>query len=237
MIELFEVCGTDPQLVFSPFCWRVRLALALKGLPIELRAVTYSDKAQIAFSGQPLLPIIRDGESTLHDSHSIISYLDQQYPQTPLGLGGQENYRARLIDRIAHQDLLCGLFRLLVLRILPLLSSEDRSYFRNKQESQLGTSLEEFADVALGLEMVERALQPLEAQLTQTPYLEGHAPGGIDVLIGGFFFWAWVLRLSPWENHPGVSAWFQKLVVQYESVQGPIRRAPQSPDQLTREAL
>lgn len=226
MIELLEVCGEDPLLVFSPFCWRVRLALAHKGLQAEFRSVTYSDKNQTAFSGQDLLPIIRDGQTQLYDSFAIICYLDRQYPQAPLGLDSVAGNRAVLIDRVAHQDLLVGLFRLLVLRILPLLSPSDSDYFRNKHEQLLGMTLEAFANRTLGHELVERALQPLEEQLRSSPFLDGEEAGGVDVLIGGFFFWAWVLHLTPWEQYPNVSAWFEKMITRYESVRGNIYRAP-----------
>lgn len=226
MIELFEVCGENPLLVFSPFCWRVRLALAHKGLQAELRPVRYSDKDQIAFSGQDLLPIIRDGQTLLHDSFAIVSYLDRQYPQAPLGLDSVAGKRAALIDRVAHQDLLVGLFRLLALRILPLLSAADSGYFRRKHEQALGMTLEVFADRALGLELIARALQPLEAQLQSSPFLDGEQPGAADVLVGGFFFWAWVLRSMPWDHAPHLSAWFASMLKRYESSQGEIYRAP-----------
>ncbi|MGI4840325.1 MAG: glutathione S-transferase [Janthinobacterium lividum] len=231
MIELFEVCGENPLLVFSPFCWRVRLALAHKGLSASFRPVTYSDKDQIAFSGQDLLPIIRDGDTQLHDSFAIIRYLDQQYPHAALGLDSLAGSRAELIDRTAHQDLLVGLFRLLVLRILPLLSPQDADYFRNKHEQLLGITLEAFADLSIGQQLVDRALQPLEAQLQSSPFLDGKEPGAVDILIGGFFFWAWVLHSTPWEHCPSVSEWFGRMLTHYESVRGNICRAP-LPEQL-----
>ena len=31
-MELYELAGADPARVFSPFCWRIRMALAAKGL-------------------------------------------------------------------------------------------------------------------------------------------------------------------------------------------------------------
>ena len=44
MRELFELCGADPELVFSPYCWRVRLALAHKGLDWQSRPIRFTDK-------------------------------------------------------------------------------------------------------------------------------------------------------------------------------------------------
>lgn len=226
MIELFEVSGEDPLLVFSPFCWRVRLALAHKGLKANFHAVSYVDKKQISFSDQDLLPVIRDGQTVLHDSFAIIRYLDRQYSHATLGMEAAAGQRARMIDQIAHQELLFGLFRLLVLRILPLLSSSDSAYFRNKHESLLGTTLEAFAHEQTGNDLVQRALVPFESHLHSSLFFDGEEPGAVDILIGGFFFWAWVLRLTPWEKSPSVNAWFERMLNRYESINGPVRRAP-----------
>jgi glutathione S-transferase len=228
MIELFEVSGEDPLLVFSPFCWRVRLALAHKGLKANFHAVSYVDKKQISFSEQDLLPVIRDGQTVLHDSFAIISYLDRQYPHATLGMGAVAGQRARMIDLIAHQELLFGLFRLLVLRILRLLPASDSTYFRNKHESVLGMTLEAFADESTGIALVQRAIAPFETHLHSSLFFDGEEPGAVDILIGGFFFWAWVLRLTPWVSSPGVSAWFDRMLDRYESAIGPVRRAPSS---------
>ena len=51
MIRLYELCASDPDLVFSPYCWRIRLALAHKRLPFESVPITFMDKDKIAFSG------------------------------------------------------------------------------------------------------------------------------------------------------------------------------------------
>jgi hypothetical protein len=38
---LYDLAGADPDLRFSPYCWRTRLALAHKGLEVE---TSYSGK-------------------------------------------------------------------------------------------------------------------------------------------------------------------------------------------------
>ncbi|MDE1903950.1 MAG: glutathione S-transferase N-terminal domain-containing protein, partial [Alphaproteobacteria bacterium] len=35
MLKLFDLAGADDDRRFSPYCWRVKLALAHKGLPVE----------------------------------------------------------------------------------------------------------------------------------------------------------------------------------------------------------
>jgi hypothetical protein len=63
MRELFELRGADPELLFSPYCWRVRLALLHKGLEFHSRPLCFTDKAPLACSGQQQVPVLRDGDS------------------------------------------------------------------------------------------------------------------------------------------------------------------------------
>lgn len=225
MRELYELCGASPEVVFSPYCWRVRLALAHKGLDFTSRPVRPTDKEALAFSGQKLVPVLRDGETVVHDSLAIFRYLDEQYPERSLLGGAVGESRLRLVDQLIAQDLRPGLFRLLVLRILTLLDPADREPFRQSREKNLGMTLEAFADREAGQAQLARALQPLDAQLAGQPWLDGAEPGGADYLIGGFFFWAWTLGEQPWPEASPVGAWFRRLLAFCEERQGPVRRA------------
>jgi glutathione S-transferase len=41
---LYDLAGADPDLRFSPFCWRTRFALAHKGLPVETIPWRFTEK-------------------------------------------------------------------------------------------------------------------------------------------------------------------------------------------------
>jgi glutathione S-transferase len=58
---MWDLAGADPAVRFSPYCWRVRMALAHKGLSAETIPWRFTEKNLIAFSGQGLVPVIRDG--------------------------------------------------------------------------------------------------------------------------------------------------------------------------------
>ena len=47
LIKLWELAGDDPQRLFSPFVWRVRLVLFHKQIPYESTVWRYSDKELI----------------------------------------------------------------------------------------------------------------------------------------------------------------------------------------------
>ena len=84
----------------SPFSWRIRCALAHKGLEPQFRHVRFSDVETIrALSGQHLVPIITDGDRVIHDSWNIACYLEERFPDRPsLFGGGGERAVARLVN-------------------------------------------------------------------------------------------------------------------------------------------
>ena len=64
---------------------RVALALAHKGLEAESVWVDPADRREVRrVSGQPLVPVLVDGDEVIPDSTRILGYLEEHYPQRPL---------------------------------------------------------------------------------------------------------------------------------------------------------
>jgi glutathione S-transferase len=64
----------------SPNCVKIRLALGLKQLDYTTVDVGFEDRAQvIEVSGQPLTPVLTDGERVIYDSR----YLDANWKEGP----------------------------------------------------------------------------------------------------------------------------------------------------------
>ena len=82
-IRLWELAGAEDGRVFSPYCWRTRMALAHKGLAVESVPWRFTEKDAIAFSGQDRVPVMMDGDREVHDSWAIALYLDETYPRRP----------------------------------------------------------------------------------------------------------------------------------------------------------
>ena len=225
MRELFELCGADPELVFSPYCWRVRLALAHKGLDWQSRPTRFTDKDLIAFSGQKLVPVLIDEGETVHDSLAIFAHLDQRYPQRPLLGGALAAQRARLVERLSFHMVRVPLLTLLIPRVWQVIDPADREYFRSSREKALGMSLEAFADPQGGERLFREGVAPLEMWLRDQPFLEGQAPGGCDYLLAGMLFWAWCLGAQPWAEDSALGVWFARILQTYETTHGPVKRA------------
>ncbi|MGO9618568.1 MAG: glutathione S-transferase N-terminal domain-containing protein, partial [Bryobacteraceae bacterium] len=41
---LYDLAGADPARRFSPYCWRVRLAIEHKGLSVKRHGIVWTDR-------------------------------------------------------------------------------------------------------------------------------------------------------------------------------------------------
>ncbi len=104
----------------SSASYRVRIALALKGLDYEYHAVHLRRSEQLqesyaTVSASRLVPLLRDGDQVLTQSMAIIEYLDETHPLPPL-LPRDAVARARV--RALAQDIACEIHPLNNLRVL-----------------------------------------------------------------------------------------------------------------------
>ena len=110
----------------SSASYRVRIALALKGLDYEYKPVHLARNEQFtesyaAVSAARLVPILRDGEHNLTQSLAIIEYLEETPPAPPL-LPAAPAERARV--RGLAMDIACEIHPLNNLRVLRYLARD-----------------------------------------------------------------------------------------------------------------
>ncbi|HLL10158.1 MAG TPA: maleylacetoacetate isomerase [Rubrivivax sp.] len=157
----------------SSASYRVRIALALKGLDYEYKPVHLAKNEQFnesyqAVSAARLVPLLRDGGHVLTQSLAIIEYLEETHPQPPL-LPAAPLERARV--RALALDIACEIHPLNNLRVLRYLvkdlklGEEDKNrWYRHWVETGLAT--------------VERQLAALPAT-----YCHGEAPTLADCVL------------------------------------------------------
>ena len=152
----------------SSASYRVRIALALKGLDYDYKAVHLPKKEQFsesyaAVSATRLVPLLMDGEHVLTQSLAIIEYLEETHPTPPL-LPSSPLERARV--RALALDIACEIHPLDNLRVLRYLVGEMKLSEDDKNRWYLHW-------VETGLEAVERRLvaQPSSYCHGQTPTL------------------------------------------------------------------
>ena len=157
----------------SSASYRVRIALALKGLDYDYKAVHLVKGEQMAesyaaVSASRLVPLLRDGDRVVTQSMAIIEYLDETHP-LPALLPADAVGRARV--RALAQDIACEIHPLNNLRVLRYLVStlkvtqEDKDrWYRHWVET--------------GLEAVERQLAAQPAR-----FCHGDAPTLADCVL------------------------------------------------------
>lgn len=210
---LYDLCGIDENLRFSPYCWRVKYALAHKGLEIETRAWHFTDKEAIAFSEQGKVPVLVDGDETLTDSYEIFRHLDRRYPEKPLLGDKTAETRARFFKFYGERLLAPGMIRTVVMDLFNAIHPKDRDYFRETREKAFGRSLEEMHAPSKGLTMLDQALEPLRGRLGEVDYLDGDAPAGADYLLFGHFMWARSVSTADLvSNADPVYAWIERML-------------------------
>ena len=110
----------------SSASYRVRIALALKGLDCDLLPVHLLRNEQLkapfsSMSPSGLVPLLKDGDALLTQSLAIIEYLDEVHPEPSL-LPGNALARARI--RALAQSVACEIHPLDNLRVLRYLVRE-----------------------------------------------------------------------------------------------------------------
>lgn len=228
-LKLYDLAGADPLLRFSPYCWRTKMALAHKGLPVQTVPWRFTEKDAIAFSGQGRVPVLVDGDKSIHDSWKIACYLDEAYPERPRLFGSADARGAALfIKRWAEAELHPALVRLLVADIVKILDPKDVGYFRESREAALGTTLEDYcAARSDNLKRLQAVLTPLRLTVKDLPYLGGEQPAYADYIVFGALQWA--RCASPQdllEPDEVVAAWFTRLLNLYDGLGANAPRAP-----------
>ena len=157
----------------SSASYRVRIALALKGLDYDYKAVhlvkgEQTAESYAAVSASRLVPLLRDGDHVFTQSLAIIEYLDETHPEPPL-LPADPAGRARV--RALALDIACEIHPLNNLRVLRYLtqslkvSEDDKDrWYRHWVET--------------GLEVVERQLAARPGR-----YCHGDSPGLADITL------------------------------------------------------
>ena len=224
-IRLYDLAGADPDRRFSPYCWRSRLALAHKGLPVETIPWRFTEKDAIAPSGSLLVPVIVDGDRWIADSWTIANYLEDMFPDRPLLFGGAASRQLSRFYSCFADSLVSAIFPFVALDILHRVHEKDRDYFRQSREKRVGTTLEAFTATRDDrLEAFRASLTPLRLTLKTQPFFGGERPLYADYAMFGPFQWA--RTISPFvllEAGDPVRIWRDRLL---DAFDGLARAAP-----------
>jgi glutathione S-transferase len=214
-IKLYDLAGAEDDRRFSPYCWRVKMALKHKGLPFETIPWRFTDKEVIEFTGSKTVPVIVDGKRAVYDSWEIALYLDEAYPSRPGLLEGAESRAlAQFFSHWTVRAVHAPLLRVIIMDLFERIHDKDKAYFRESREQRLGAPLEQVAaEQKKWLADFRGALEPVRPVLVQHKFVGGNGPGYCDYVLFGAFQWA--RSVSPTrllEPDDPVYAWRERML-------------------------
>lgn len=212
-VVLYDLCGAEGRR-FSPYCWRARMALAHKGLDVEVRPTRFTEIASICDGERKTLPTIEDHGRTITDSWEIARYLEEAYPDRPSLFGDAAVGTTFFVQSWANTVLHPGLIGLVLHDIWENLCEPDRDYFRESREKRFGRTLEAVQEGREDrVEAFRASLTPLRTTLAAQPFVAGAAPAYADYIVFGAF--QWVRVMSPFRvlaDDDPIRAWFQRCL-------------------------
>lgn len=218
---LYDLCGRDERLRFSPYCWRVRMTLAHKGLEFDTVAWRFEDKEALAFADYDKVPVLCDNEQVIIDSFEIMRYLDKTYPESPVLGEGSSYQRALFFKYFVERSVAPGLFRIVALDLLAAIHPDDRDYFRKTREARFGMPLEAVHNPEQGRQQLTQVLAPVRDQLRGSPFIDGSTPSGADYLLFGSMMWAHTVSYEALaEPNDPVDEWFKRMLNIHGGVAG-----------------
>jgi glutathione S-transferase len=190
MVDFYELAGRDPEVRFSPFCWRVRMALAHKG--VEVNDIPWHFGEKQLPNGLSAVPVLVEDGEVVADSTQIALHLEDRYQNGPSLFGGEGGeVHARFIVAWADTILQPAMLPVLALHILAQVRPEAASYYRQSREARLGMSLEQAAQASeKTVDHVRAVLAPVRRVVEHAEFLGGDEPSYADYAVFGAFQWA-----------------------------------------------
>lgn len=153
----------------SPFCWRVLLALELKGLAwrghlLQTGLHEHKTPQMLAMNPRGRLPVVRDGDYVVFESLAVLYYLERKYPAVPLF--GDSAEEGGVIMRVINE------FQAYIEGDLMRLVTE------------LQAPVPRFGEaLARAMHTVAREARTIEARLSKGDWIVGDAPSAADIAI------------------------------------------------------
>jgi glutathione S-transferase len=226
-IQLYDLAGADPRYLFSPFSWRVRMALLHKGIEFEVVPWRFSAREAIAESGSNAVPVIKDGDTWVSDSWAIACYLDTHYAdRPPLFPAPSGEAHARLVAALCGKLVFPAAVPIALYQAYVLLDPASQPYFRESREAMFNARLEDIhADAQTGPARLAEALKPFDEVLAECDYLGGMQATYADFLLFGTLKWADIVSSYPVIDRETPSGrWFSRLETDYGGHAGRVPR-------------
>lgn len=222
MIKLWDLAGHEDHKRFSPYCWCIKMVIKHKRLELTTIPWRFTEKEEIAFSGQTLVPVIQDGDRVVNDTWKIAEYLEQTYQQADALWGNEVAKGLSLFSKIwIEQTIFPLIFKLIAKDVYRALHPKDKDFFQALVLSRTGFTVDQYSDTSpSAIKNFRDALEPVRTTLENQPYLSGSHPSFTDYLLFGVFKWGEVVSDIPLlEETDPLYEWRRRISERFPNLQ------------------
>jgi glutathione S-transferase len=221
MIQLYDLATKYPNIRFSPFCWRIKYALAHKELSweeIPIRALT--EKNLLPTPNEGKVPVLVDDDQVVFDSWDIALYLEEKYPNQLLFDSSESRAQSLFVKNWTEAVLHILVSRMGILDFYETQTKDDQKVFRETRESRFGVVLEDWGSDPQGARVdFLKALEPLRQTLRSQKFMGGRTPNFSDYIMVGIFQWMRCgSRLKVFEESDNVFDYQERLLDLYDGL-------------------
>ena len=206
-MKLYERLGAN-NLCPSPIGYRVRIALALKGMDCARVPMRFADVDRLEVeTGARTCPAMVDGASRLTNSEAIVCYLDAVQSGRPVYRDEDRYFDLAAIER----ELGARAGRVIAPWFIERLCPEDRDYYRRSREERYGMTFAELVAHRSASELdLAFSVGRVAAKLERSPFFSGREPGFADAVVYGYLLWIELADPSAMPELPAdMAAWYE----------------------------
>jgi glutathione S-transferase len=206
-VKLYERLGAD-NLCPSPIGYRVRAALAMKGMDCERVPMRLIDVDRLeAATGSRTAPALVDGDRRFGDTVSMVKHLDAINPDHKVFVWQDAGLNLETVER--EFGFRAG--KVIAPKFLERLCPEDREYFQTSREARFGMTFAELVANRAASELdLAFTISRYAERLEQAPCFSGPKPGFSDTVVYGYLLWIRFVDPSAMPELPGgMQPWFE----------------------------
>ena len=221
MIQLYDLATKYPNIRFSPFCWRIKYALAHKELSWEeIPIMALTEKNLLPTPNEGKVPVLVDDDQVVFDSWDIALYLEEKYPNQLLFDSSESLAQSLFVKNWTEAVLHILVSRMGILDFYETQTKDDQKVFRETRESRFGVVLEDWGSDPQGARVdFLKALEPLRQTLRSQKFMGGRTPNFSDYIVVGIFQWMRCgSRLKVFEESDDVFDYQERLLDLYDGL-------------------
>ena len=190
-MKLYDLAGSNSNFRFSPYCWRIKLALEHKKLKYESIPWNFTEKDKLPSPNVGQVPVLVDENEVIYDSWTIAKYLEGKYPENPLFFSSKDLNLVKCIKYFFETTIQPIIGKIVVPEIYSLISEKDKTYFKDTREKRFNSSFKDLeSNFEINKSKLLKAYEPLRLILADgNKFISGNSPSFVDYIAFAQILW------------------------------------------------